>query len=46
MPGGISKEVFDAIQYIKLHTNEPIQVNDVVYHIGRSRSWLLKKFKE
>lgn len=46
MPGGMSKEVFDCVQYITRHVNEPIQVGDVAAQIGRSRSYLTARFKE
>lgn len=46
MPTGLSKEVFDAIQYIMTHTNAPIRVTDVAEHVYRSRSWLAQRFKE
>lgn len=44
-PKGVSREVFDAIQYITRRTNEPIQVGDVAEHVHRSRSWLGERFK-
>lgn len=43
---GISKEVFDCVQFINRHTHENIQVADVAEHIGRSRSYISNKFKE
>ena len=45
IPQGMSGEIFKCIQYISRHTNEPIRVNDVSEHIGRSRSYISKKFK-
>lgn len=45
MPGGISQEIFDCVQFITRYTNEPIQVNDVADYLGKSRSYLTKKFK-
>ena len=44
-PKGVSREVFDAIQYITRRTNEPIQMGDVAEHVHRSRSWLGERFK-
>jgi YSIRK-targeted surface antigen transcriptional regulator len=46
IPGGMSKEVFDCIQFISRNINEPIQVGDVIHYIGKSRSYMTKKFKE
>lgn len=46
MPQGMSLEVFDCLQFISHHINEPLQVGDVAEHIGRSRSYLAKKFKQ
>lgn len=46
VPAGMSKEVFDCIQFIQRHTHETIQVNDVAKHIKRSRSYITLKFKE
>ena len=46
IPGGMSKEIFDCVQFISRHVNEPIQVGDVMEHIGKSRSYLTKKFKK
>ncbi len=46
IPQGMSREIFDCIQYITHHINEPIQVTDVAAHIGRSRSYLSGHFKK
>lgn len=46
IPQGMSREIFDCIQYITHHINEPIQVTDVAEHIGRSRSYLSGHFKK
>lgn len=46
IPQGMSKEIFDCIQYITRHTNEPIQVSDVATYIGKSRSYLSERFKK
>ncbi len=45
IPAGMSTEIFECIQYIQQHTNEPIQVGDVVEHIGKSRTYVTTKFK-
>lgn len=45
-PQGMSPEIFDCIQFITHHINEPIQVGNVAEHIGRSRSYLTNKFKK
>ena len=46
IPEGMSKEVFECIDYIKKNVNTPIQTADVAEHIGRSRSWLYTKFTQ
>ncbi len=43
---GISNEVFKCIQYISQRPNEPIRVDDVANYIGKSRSYLTRRFKE
>lgn len=44
--GGMSKEVFQCVQFISKHTNEPIHIDDVAAHIGKSRSYVIHKFQE
>ena len=46
IPQGMSREIFECVQFISRHTNESIRVDDVAEHIGRSRSYTSKKFKE
>lgn len=46
VPKGMSREIFDAIQFITHHINDPLQVGDVVAHIGKSRSYLIRQFKK
>ena len=46
VPKGMSKEVFECIQYITRNVNVPLQTTDVAKHIGRSRSWLSARFKQ
>lgn len=46
IPKGMSREIYDCVQFISQHTNEPIQIADVAAHIGRSRSYLTSKFKK
>lgn len=46
IPQGMSPEIFECIQYINRHINEPIQVGDIADHIGRSRSYTSEKFKK
>lgn len=46
VPQGMSQEIFDCVQFIIHHINDPIQVGDVAEHIGRSRSYLCSKFKK
>lgn len=46
VPNGMSRELFECVQYISSHTNEPIRVEDVANHIHRSRSYISQKFKK
>lgn len=46
IPGGISSDVYVCINYIRSHTNEVISVDDVARQIHRSKSYIMKKFKE
>lgn len=46
IPKGMSQEIFDCIQFINRHINEPIQVSDVADHIGKSSAYLSAKFKK
>ena len=46
LPGGMSQEIFDCVQFITRNVNAPIQVGDVTDYVGKSRSYLTKKFKE
>ena len=46
IPKGMSREIYNCVQFISQHTNEPIQVTDVAAYIGKSRSYLTSKFKK
>ncbi|MDO4623056.1 MAG: helix-turn-helix domain-containing protein [Eubacteriales bacterium] len=46
IPQGMSPEIFECIQYINRHINDPVQVGDVADHIARSRSYTSEKFKK
>lgn len=46
LPTGTSKEIFSCIRFIKNRTNENIGLDDVAAHIGHSKAYLTKKFKE
>ena len=41
----MSGDIYKCIQYIFTHTNQPITVNDVAEAVGKSRSYLSRKFK-
>ena len=43
---GMSKEIFQCVQYISKRPNEPVAVDDVAAFIGKSRSYITKKFKQ
>lgn len=46
MPDGISSEVYQCMNFIRTHTNEPITVHDAAKHVHRSSSYMMKRFKE
>jgi len=46
LPKGISTEVYQCLVYIHIHICEPISVADLTKHIGRSSSYLTRRFKE
>lgn len=46
IPGGMSSDIYQSIQYISTHTNQPISVEDVANAVGKSRSYLSRKFKQ
>lgn len=46
MPEGISEDIFTCTQYISNRINEPIGINDLADHIGKSRAYLTVKFKK
>jgi YSIRK-targeted surface antigen transcriptional regulator len=45
IPSDMSADIYESLQYISTHTNQPIRVEDVAAHIGKSRSYLSRKFK-
>jgi AraC-like DNA-binding protein len=46
VPPNTSKEVYSMIQYIKNHTNDQIGIDHVAHHIGKSRAYITKKFRQ
>lgn len=46
MPQNVSSEIYRCIHYIRNHTNLPLTVEDVAGQINRSRSYLMRRFKE
>lgn len=46
IPRGMSPDIFQCIQFISTHTNQPLSIEDVAEAVGRSRSYLSKKFKK
>lgn len=46
IPDGISADIHTAIQFIDNHTNEPISIDTVAEHIGKSRAYLTAKFRK
>lgn len=45
VPASISREVRDCMQYIYNHANHVIGIDDVAGHIGKSRSYITKRFR-
>ena len=45
IPLDMTKDIYDSIQYISTHLNERISVESVAESIGKSRSYLSRKFK-
>ena len=46
IPEGIPTELFIAMDYIRTHTNESIQIADVAKHLNRSNSYTIQLFKK
>ena len=46
IPQGMSQEISECIQFITQHINEPLRVQNVADHIGKSRSYLSGRFKK
>lgn len=46
IPKDISPDVYQCIQYISAHTNTPITTDDVARAVGKSRTYISKKFKQ
>lgn len=45
VPKDMSPQIYNAVRYIKNHTNSRIALGDVAEHIGRSRAWLTDHFR-
>lgn len=46
IPHGLSRDIFECVQFISQHTNELIRVDDVAAFSGKSRSYITQKFKK
>ena len=46
IPKGLSADVFNAMNFIRSHTDEPISVEDVAAATGRSASFITKSFRK
>lgn len=46
LPEKLSSEVYRCLVYIHTHIGEPISVADLTAHVGRSSSYLTRRFKE
>lgn len=45
LPADLSREVFAAVQFIADHSHEPIGLDDVAAHVGKSRAYLTQQFR-
>lgn len=45
LPEGLSREVFSAVQFIADHSHDPVGIDEVAAHVGRSRSYITRRFK-
>jgi AraC-like DNA-binding protein len=45
IPSGITPDVYKCIQFISTNTNQRINVSDIAANIGKSRSYISRKFK-
>lgn len=41
----VSPSIVSAIHYIKEHVNQPLQAQDIAWHVNLSTSYFLKRFK-
>lgn len=46
MPAGISNEIFACMQYIRVHLNEAVSVQNIADYIGKSRAYTTARFKQ
>ena len=46
IPEGIPADLFIAMNFIRAHTNEPINISDVAKHLNRSNSYTIQLFKK
>ncbi|MCM1124432.1 MAG: AraC family transcriptional regulator [Eubacterium sp.] len=46
IPEGIPADLFSAMDYIRTHTNEPLNIADVAKHLNRSSSYAIQLFKK
>ena len=46
IPKSVTSEIYQCMDYIRNHTNEPISIDDVSRKIYRSNSYTMKHFKE
>lgn len=44
IPHDTTSDIFKSIQYIKQHTNQAISISDVAAYVGKSRSYLSRRF--
>lgn len=46
IPRDAGSDIYQCIQYIKQHTNQAISTSDVAAYVGKSRSYLSRRFKK
>lgn len=46
IPTGMSPDIYKCIQYVSTHTNQSLSVADIANAVGKSRSYISRRFKQ
>lgn len=46
IPPNLSREVYAALQFIRSRTNSKTSIDEVAAHVGKSRAWITRRFRE